>query len=484
MRLSTAPSRRRRVNHETLRQRQSGHPRVPGLRITWTAGKHTRLEAKMLFAATAAVALALGSGVQAQGQAYAQCGGIGWTGATTCVSGTVCTVQNAYYSQCLPCTGSACGATTSSSATSSTSSTSTSSAPITSNTPPSGTGTLRFAGVNIAGFDFGTDTTGTQNPTSAYPPLTQYYGLDGQGQMNHFVKDDGFNIFRLPVGWQFLLNSTTNSGADLNPGNFAEYDALVQACLGSGAETYCILDIHNYARWNGLIIGQGGPPNEDLANTWSQLASHYKSEQRIVFGVMNEPHDLNVTLWAETVQVAVTAIRNAGATSKMILLPGDNWTAASTIYSDGSGAALLNVKNPDGSTTNLIIDVHKYLDANNSGGGPDCNQNNIAIAWEPLAQWLRANGRQALNTETGGGDTPNCLEFMCQQVAYQAQNSDVFLGYVGWGAGNFYPDLTPGQYDLSETPLQNATTGAWTDCGIVAKCLAPVAGAQKGVARR
>ncbi|KAI0796064.1 glycosyl hydrolase family 61-domain-containing protein [Abortiporus biennis] len=31
---------------------------------------------------------------------YGQCGGIGWTGATTCVSGSTCTVLNDYYSQC------------------------------------------------------------------------------------------------------------------------------------------------------------------------------------------------------------------------------------------------------------------------------------------------------------------------------------------------------------------------------------------------
>ncbi|KDN37334.1 hypothetical protein RSAG8_10222, partial [Rhizoctonia solani AG-8 WAC10335] len=32
---------------------------------------------------------------------YAQCGGIGWTGATACVSPLTCTVLNDYYSQCL-----------------------------------------------------------------------------------------------------------------------------------------------------------------------------------------------------------------------------------------------------------------------------------------------------------------------------------------------------------------------------------------------
>ncbi|KAF8324031.1 hypothetical protein DL93DRAFT_2123645 [Clavulina sp. PMI_390] len=33
---------------------------------------------------------------------YGQCGGIGWTGPTVCVSGATCTYSNAYYSQCLP----------------------------------------------------------------------------------------------------------------------------------------------------------------------------------------------------------------------------------------------------------------------------------------------------------------------------------------------------------------------------------------------
>ena len=32
---------------------------------------------------------------------YGQCGGIGYSGSTTCVSGSTCFVQNKYYSQCL-----------------------------------------------------------------------------------------------------------------------------------------------------------------------------------------------------------------------------------------------------------------------------------------------------------------------------------------------------------------------------------------------
>lgn len=99
---------------------------------------------------------------------------------------------------------------------------------------------------------------------------------------------------------------------------------------------------------------------------------------------MNEPHDIpDITAWAATVQASVTAIREAGygafhstyvhhltfnisATSQLILLPGNDYTSAQTFISNGSGPALMKVTNPDGSTTNLIFDVHKYLDSDNS----------------------------------------------------------------------------------------------------------------------
>ena len=92
--------------------------------------------------------------------------------------------------------------------------------------------------------------------------------------------------------------------------------------------------------------------------------------------------------------------------------------------SNGSADALNKVTNPDGSTTNLVFDVHKYLDSDNSGTHADCVTNNIDDAFGPLAQWLRCNGRQAFNTETGGGNVADCGTFMCQQIAFMKENSD------------------------------------------------------------
>ncbi|OHW89641.1 endoglucanase 3 [Colletotrichum incanum] len=52
------------------------------------------------------VSAAIVGGAMAQVGPYMPCGGKGWTGATTCVSGYTCVVQNEYYSQCVQGSGS------------------------------------------------------------------------------------------------------------------------------------------------------------------------------------------------------------------------------------------------------------------------------------------------------------------------------------------------------------------------------------------
>lgn len=283
--------------------------------------------------------------------------------------------------------------------------------------------------------------------------------------MDHFVTDDGLNAFRLPVGWQYLVNNEL--GGTLDSTNFAAYDSLVQSCLD--VASLCIVSIHNYARWNGDIIGQssGSVTDAQFSSLWSQLATQYKNSTNVAFALMNEPHDLtSLSTWATTVQTAVTAIRNAGATSNMILLPGNDWTHASTLISDGSAAALANITNLDGSTTNLIFDVHQYLDSDGSGTSTTCTDSHSSD-FETLATWLRSEGRQAMLTETGGSSDSTCLSLVCEELQTLMDNSDVFLGWTGWAAGMFATS-----YALSETPSGSA--GSYTDQEIVTQCIAGI----------
>ena len=75
---------------------------------------------------------------------------------------------------------------------------------------------------------------------------------------------------------------------------------------------------------------------------------------------MNEPHDLDVATWAESVQYVVNAIRAAGA-QNYLLLPGSNYTSAQT-FPTGAGPYLLNVTDPLGGTEKLIFDGKRVVD--------------------------------------------------------------------------------------------------------------------------
>lgn len=99
------------------------------------------------------------TGALAQSSAYGQCGGTGWTGATTCVSGYVCTYENDWYSQCIPGTASTTAATTTSSTATSTSTatkTTTTSAAATT-TAASSSGQFKWFGVDESCAEFGSD---------------------------------------------------------------------------------------------------------------------------------------------------------------------------------------------------------------------------------------------------------------------------------------------------------------------------------------
>jgi endoglucanase len=148
----------------------------------------------------------------------------------------------------------------------------------------------------------------------------------------------------------------------------------------------------------------------------------------------------------------------------MILLPGTNFASAGRFVSSGSADALIKITNPDSTTTGLVLDLHKYLDVDNSGTHAECTTDNIADAFQISADFLRANNRQALVSETGAGSTASCFTAFCAQNAFLNQNSDVFLGYIAWGAGSFSTS-----YVLSLTPSKQ--NGVFVDAKLASQCV-------------
>lgn len=174
---------------------------------------------------------------------------------------------------------------------------------------------------------------------------------------------------------------------------------------------------------------------------------------------MNEPHDLDISTWAATLQTVVYAIRDAGATSQLILLSGTNYANAISFPTD-SGPSLEGIVNRDGSTTNLIFELHQYFD---SAGGiyTYCNDN-VTDKFETTGDYLRSIGRQAFVGELGGGNGQDCIDIICPVLNVLNSYGDVFIGWTSWAAGNWWPD-----YELSEVPDGD------TDVAIVSSCFAP-----------
>jgi len=306
-----------------------------------------------------------------------------------------------------------------------------------------------LGGVNLAGYDFTVKTDGSFTPccsgSALDPPV---------GQISHFASQ-GVNVFRIPFAWQLM---TPTVGGNLDSNFFARYDKTIQAVLNASTRPYVILDLHNYARFNNAIIGQGGPTNAQYASIWSQLAAKYKSNPKVMFGIMNEPHDVpNISSWVSSVQAAVNAIRAAGATSQYILIPGSSWSSAEALPRE-AGPLLLGVTDPVGGTSKLLFDVHKYLDSDNSGTHLECTTDNVPV-FNTLLSWLKTNGRRAILTETGGGNTQSCFTALKSQLAFIKANRGSFVGFTVWSAGAFDT-----KYELTVTPnADGSDQPLWTN---------------------
>lgn len=261
--------------------------------------------------------------------------------------------------------------------------------------------------------------------------------------MRECCQPNQFSI-RLPVGWQYLVNHDSSSKS-LEASFFAQYDKLVQAVTSTGA--YAIIDIHNYGRWNSGVIGVDGPSNDDFARLWSLLAAKYADNDKVMFGIMNEPHDQDTNVLATTIQAAVNAIRKAGATSQTIIIPGNSWDNAK-VWASGANAPILEVTDPAGGVDKLLLDVHKYIDGDGSGTSHECTNNGLDML-EPLVAYLKQQGRRAIVTEIGGAVTDSCLNYLPQTMEFIANNEEQIVGFTAWSAGSFQPYPN---YELSLTP--------------------------------
>lgn len=272
-------------------------------------------------------------------------------------------------------------------------------------------------GLNLTGGEW---TVG--QPVWAKPTAVRYY------------LSKGMTVFRICALWETLQPTTRGA---LDEGAMAGLDGLVTQITLAGA--WAVIDLHNYGRRAGKIIGESPDMTaDDLADVWRRLAARYRSRPGVVFGLMNEPHDQAMSALVSTLNRSIAAIRETGA-ENLILCPGNSWCSGLAWISSGNGAAMLGIVDPG---INTAFDVHQYLD-DGSGQHPTCVPGSGSTRLADVTKWARTSGWKLFLGEFGGGREPGDLAEQAALLAYVRAADDVWLGWAyfasagGWGKDNW-----------------------------------------------
>lgn len=293
---------------------------------------------------------------------------------------------------------------------------------------------VQFSGVNLAGAEFGEgNLPGTYN---------QHYTYPTKAEVDYFTAK-GMNVFRLPFRWERLQRETN---AALNGTELTRIKNFVSYATSKGAHT--ILDPHNYARYFGEVIGSAGLPVSAFAGFWEKLAAEFKDNPNVIFGLMNEPHNMSTESWLEAANAAIAAIRSTGALN-LILVPGNGWTGAhswtNNWYGTPNSVVMKNITDPE---NNFAYEVHQYFDSNSSGTSETCVSTTVgADRLKTFTTWLRNNNQRGFLGEFGISPNETCMQALDNMLEYLHTNADVWLGWTYWAAGPWW-----GNYMFSVEP--------------------------------
>jgi endoglucanase len=227
------------------------------------------------------------------------------------------------------------------------------------------------------------------------------------------------------------------------------------------------------AMYGGDLVGSAQVPISDFADFWGKMATAFKDNPNVAFGLVNEPNNMSTVTWFNAAQAAITAIRSAGATQR-IFVPGNGYTAASQWTNNWYDTGAPQVSNADGwlnangvgvpladPLNNIAVEVHTYVDSTEGGLGDDITSVTAARDHvDVTVQWARNNGYPVYLGEIGmyEGFSSAAPAFTASDawqdfVAYFNANGDTLIGFTWWAGGypDWWPDVHAAYFSISPT---------------------------------
>jgi endoglucanase len=297
----------------------------------------------------------------------------------------------------------------------------------------------RFAGINLAGGEFG----------KVPGKLWTDYAYPNRASIDLFA-NEGFNLIRLPFRWERLQPSL---GGQLVEQELSQIRDVIAYAAGKGMTT--VLDPHNYAKrrladdnWSAdHSVGSRAAPAAAFGDFCARLGGAFKKHPTVMFGLMNEPADIDVRTWLQAANIGAAAIRRAGA-EQTLCVPGVNFTGAHSWARSGNELMGEFVDPAD----NFVIEVHQYFDADSSGTSGRAMDARIGSKRiTAFAEWARANRLKAFLGEFAGGGDPISLAALDDICTTMRDNPDVWMGWAAWAGGSWWPD----DYFFTLEPAKN-----------------------------
>ncbi len=298
-------------------------------------------------------------------------------------------------------------------------------------------------GVNLSGGEYGKVIGARYGYDYFFPNHTEidYYAAKGM------------DVIRLPFQWERV--QPTLNGA-LDTAEVARIKEVVTYANSKGIAV--VLDPHDYGYRNigetAYKIGSAEVSNASFANFWGKMAAAFKGSN-VLYTIMNEPHSQTAAEWNLSNNAAIKAIRDAGATEK-ILVPGTGWTGAHSWVS-GSNDTEIGIKTVD-PLNNYAFDVHQYLDADSSGTSATAVSATIGSErLKAITDWARANDKKLFLGEFGAANNATALAALDDMTNFMDDNADVWIGATYWAGGPGWGDY---MFSIEPTNLKTAGVNA------------------------